>query len=459
MKHLLLLLLVFFPSIVSAQARAIQFQGALYISLEDLLSEDFLDASVEMTYWGRNLVIDYDDKRVIYENGGDQLRDADGKTHYLSNPVLVIEDKHYVPVDESAEPLGYTIKQNKLEYQGKSLTFKAKPLLNDYPYRSISKMSVTSEPRTVSEPLSAYTMLPPEEVVVELQVGTEIYIRRTFLLEGEEWVLAAINGPANYSIAIRREDLDESSDISSFDGTHLDRLFKRAHELAELEQGYCHGDREQLKGKVSLTSDLCWSIRPYEKEFYYELPNRSADGSQTVYCTQFISGRWLQQQPLAMADLLELEKEPSIDFIWGLHSWDHPKSGIFMNAYAPESLRGDTLHLEKILLEWGVVPEHFYRFPGLKHDETRLNEILAMSLLPVDCDSWVSGMHLDRPPHRVPATNGSILLVHGNGNEARGISRFFEWLEEEPDWEFAPIWEFVNADVDQSALFVEDEEE
>ena len=53
----------------------------------------------------------------------------------------------------------------------------------------------------------------------------------------------------------------------------------------------------------------------------------------------------------------------------------------------------------------------------------------------------------------MPATDGSILLVHGNGNEPGGITRFFEWFEAGAEWRPGPIWRFVNAETDQSALF------
>ncbi len=435
---------------------SVDFRETQYVDLEALLAPEFLDGSVEMTYWARNLVIDFDDIRVIFENGGDRLRDADGRTRYLEHPVLVLGEDHFVPIEECAAVFGFSSDGEALVWKDRRLKLESISVLGDFPFRKIGKVEPIHRSVELTDSVSVYTMLPPNDPSMTLEPGEKLLARRLFRLDGEPWVLAAIDGPKNISVALPEETFNTVSNDRHTTNTYLYRLKERALELAELEQGFCHGPREKLSNTVALTSDLCWSIREYEREFYQQLPSLS---NSTVYCTQFITGRWLEQHPLAMADCLALEEESNVDFTWALHSWDHPKSGIFMNDYAPESLRGDTLHQEKLLLEWGVVPEHFYRFPGLTHDRTRLKAAIDLDLLPVDCDSWVSAMHTHRPPHRFPATDGSILLVHGNGNEASGIRRFFGWESDHQDWEFGPIWEFVDAEVDQSELFIELEDE
>jgi peptidoglycan/xylan/chitin deacetylase (PgdA/CDA1 family) len=157
-----------------------------------------------------------------------------------------------------------------------------------------------------------------------------------------------------------------------------------------------------------------------------------------------MSGRWIEQHPTEMQQLIDLSRMPGVGITWGLHSWEHPKEQPFMNTFSPAVLRRDTLRLERLLLEWGIVPSVFYRFPGLVHDAPRLRTIAGMDLVAVDCDSWVASMELNQPPHRLPATDGSILLVHGNGNERRGIERLEEWLKDNPDIRLAPIHRFVQ---------------
>jgi hypothetical protein len=145
-----------------------------------------------------------------------------------------------------------------------------------------------------------------------------------------------------------------------------------------------------------------------------------------------------------MHALLALDEQPNVELIWSNHSWDHPKAGKFMNDYTPKQLRADTLRLEVRMLEWGVVPSAYYRFPGLIHDGARLKAILALDLLPIDCDCWMALVRPARPdPFYHPPGDGSIILVHGNGNEARGITAFDQWLTQHADWRWAPLHEFL----------------
>jgi hypothetical protein len=53
-------------------------------------------------------------------------------------------------------------------------------------------------------------------------------------------------------------------------------------------------------------------------------------------------------------------------------------------------------------------------------------------------------MRIDGSATRQLANDGSILLVHANGNEPRGIDRLFDWMEENDDWSFRPLWEFID---------------
>jgi hypothetical protein len=205
-----------------------------------------------------------------------------------------------------------------------------------------------------------------------------------------------------------------------------------------------HGDR-QLSRKVCLTIDLCWSLRRYEDALFTSLHQLASKSSKPIHPVLVVSGRWLEQHPLEMDNLIRLSHEPRMSVLWGLHSWDHPKSNGFMNDYPPEKLRSDTLRLERALLEWGIVPTVYYRFPGLIHDSIRLRETLDLDLLPIDCDSWLALVEQrNAAPFCLPPVGGSILLVHGNGNEPAGISALGRWLETHREWEFGPLSQFLT---------------
>jgi hypothetical protein len=98
--------------------------------------------------------------------------------------------------------------------------------------------------------------------------------------------------------------------------------------------------------------------------------------------------------------------------------------------------------LEHDLLEWGIVPTVYYRFPGLIHDRVRLETILGLNLLPIDCDSWIA-LAGSAHPYGRPVGDGSIILVHGNGNEPRGIVRLRTWSGDHRDWSWKPLADFL----------------
>ena len=192
---------------------------------------------------------------------------------------------------------------------------------------------------------------------------------------------------------------------------------------AKQESALRRGEPKRLDKTVAVTVDLCWSLRPYETKLFQTLKAVAAESKKKIHPVMFVSGRWLEQHPLEMHELVQLSLEPNIEIIWGHHSWDHPKAGGFMNDYPPPLLREDTLRLERLLLEWGIAPTVYYRFPGLIHDRARLGAILELDLFPIDCDSWLGGLvkRKDKGPFYYNVRDGGIILVPGNGNEPAGI--------------------------------------
>ena len=81
----------------------------------------------------------------------------------------------------------------------------------------------------------------------------------------------------------------------------------------------------------------------------------------------------------------------------------------------------EVLENEKLMIEYGVVPSVFFRFPGLYSGEKVFKKIMEYGLIPVGCDSWIAKGQYPRA--------GSIVLVHANGNEPIGIKRFIHLLE------------------------------
>ncbi len=75
------------------------------------------------------------------------------------------------------------------------------------------------------------------------------------------------------------------------------------------------------------------------------------------------------------------------------------------------------------MIEEGVTPSPFFRFPGLVSDRTIFRKVNGYGLIPLGSDAWLGKNQWPK--------NGSIILLHGNGNEPIGIHRFFKLLDNE----------------------------
>jgi peptidoglycan/xylan/chitin deacetylase (PgdA/CDA1 family) len=175
-----------------------------------------------------------------------------------------------------------------------------------------------------------------------------------------------------------------------------------------------------------LTVDLCPSKRPFEQSFFESVATLSQP--QPVPVTVAITGAWLISHEREFSWLREQERLGKLAITWVNHSLTHP-----YDATAPLQrtflltpgldLRNELLALETLLLERDVVPAPFFRFPGLVADEEAMQLVRELGMIPLGSDAWLAkGEH---------PRGGSIMLVHGNGNEPAGMRRFQE-LRQKP---------------------------
>ncbi len=74
------------------------------------------------------------------------------------------------------------------------------------------------------------------------------------------------------------------------------------------------------------------------------------------------------------------------------------------------------------MIEKGITPSLFFRFPGLVSAEALFLAVTGFGLIPLGSDAWLAKNQWPRP--------GSIVLVHANGNEPLGVRRFIRLLRE-----------------------------
>ena len=76
---------------------------------------------------------------------------------------------------------------------------------------------------------------------------------------------------------------------------------------------------------------------------------------------------------------------------------------------------------ERTVGEAHQIPFAFIRFPGLVANKKLIRKIRKYGLIPLGADAWLA-------KNKKP-TNGSIILVHGNSNEHRGIKMVMPILQ------------------------------
>ncbi len=195
---------------------------------------------------------------------------------------------------------------------------------------------------------------------------------------------------------------------------------------AEQDAGIVHA--LTLGNGVVLTIDLCPSARPLDRRLFTTLILDFAPAEKPVPVGIAITGRWMIEHPKDLAWLRQREREGEIAVTWINHSFNHryderlPLSQNFLleSGTDPDL---EVLATEKAMIDQGLLPSVFFRFPGLVSDPKLVGRIVAYGLIPVGSDAWLA-------KNQVPSA-GSIVLVHGNGNEPVGVDRLLALVKQE----------------------------
>jgi peptidoglycan/xylan/chitin deacetylase (PgdA/CDA1 family) len=176
---------------------------------------------------------------------------------------------------------------------------------------------------------------------------------------------------------------------------------------------------------VNLTIDLCPSQRPLTRKLFTQLIAVFAPEELPVPITIAITAVWMQQHPSDLGWLLGLVRSGKLDITWVNHTYHHqydPKLPLPENFLLEKNtnLDAEVLGNEQAMLEHGLLPSPFFRFPGLVSNRAVFDIITDYGLLPLGSDAWLAK---GQKP-----TQGSIVLVHGNGNEPVGITDFLKLL-------------------------------
>ena len=185
-----------------------------------------------------------------------------------------------------------------------------------------------------------------------------------------------------------------------------------------------------------LTVDLCPSSKTLQKEIFEKIQS----GHMTnVPVALAVSGLWIKNHHEEFSYLLQLHDQKKIRITWVNHSLTHPydkTKGIEENFLLSPGVdfSREVLGNELVMLGQGLVPSVFFRFPGLISSDKLIGQLKAWGLVPLGSNAWLGkGQKIK---------NGSIVLVHGNGNELSGLALLYKALEIQP--QINATWSDLN---------------
>ncbi|WP_024880941.1 polysaccharide deacetylase [Methylosinus sp. LW3] len=172
-----------------------------------------------------------------------------------------------------------------------------------------------------------------------------------------------------------------------------------------------------------LTGDLCPSQRPLDRDFLRRLAEL-APGAPVALS---VSGLWIERHGADFDWLMDEAASGTLRIDWVGHSYSHPyvprlADGQNYLLRPGVDLDAEIFRVERLLIERGATPSAFFRFPGLVADARLMEELRRRHLIALGADAWLV---LSPPPR-----DGSIVLVHPNGNEPAGLRLFSRLLEQ-----------------------------
>jgi hypothetical protein len=257
-------------------------------------------------------------------------------------------------------------------------------------------------------------------------------ILRSFVVDGQPRWLVVDPRTLHTAIVEARGTCAEAQVASALDPAWAGSAYGRAladgrsRESALADAGLTHV-RSEAHG-ISLTVDLCPSRRPLDRRLFLALLNELGKVESPVPVAVAVTGEWMDAHAPDLEWLAGLDRDGQLAITWINHSYHHPVSATLplRSNFLLEpgtDVRAEVLDTERALIERGLVPSVFFRFPGLVSSAALVETVIALGLVPVGSDAWLAKGQ--RP------ADGSVVLVHGNGNEPLGVRKFITLLQDE----------------------------
>ena len=250
--------------------------------------------------------------------------------------------------------------------------------------------------------------------------GREAIAIRSMTVDGAPLLLIA--DPERLTTRLERAACWACEDASeeSLADTRMMRAVRQAAEAPGLvhrgflqNAGLVHG----AEPGAFVTGDLCPSRRPLDRPFFDALMRQ---GPHTPVALS-ISGLWLIHHFDDYRWLLDRQAAGALDILWVNHTYHHPyqrgtpadRNFLLSEGVDPDA---EILEVERLLIANGQTPSLFFRFPGLISSAPLMQAVSRHHLISFGADAWLAAG--GKPGE------GSIVLVHPNGNEEIGLKLF-----------------------------------
>ncbi|MDP4207121.1 MAG: polysaccharide deacetylase, partial [Bacteroidota bacterium] len=175
-----------------------------------------------------------------------------------------------------------------------------------------------------------------------------------------------------------------------------------------------------------ITTDLCPSRKPLDYKLYQSIIRDLGKIKPIPICIT-LSGKWMEKHANDLNWLEQLNKAKIFQITWVNHSYTHPyKKRVPLDEdfllSKDVNLDYEILATEQKMLESGITPSIFFRFPGLVSDRKVFDKVVSYGIIPIGSNAWLAKGQKLKP--------GSIVLLHGNCNEPVGVNDFIQFLNE-----------------------------
>ncbi|UYH50956.1 hypothetical protein N5W20_07615 [Candidatus Kirkpatrickella diaphorinae] len=165
-----------------------------------------------------------------------------------------------------------------------------------------------------------------------------------------------------------------------------------------------------------LTIDMCPSSHAFNKDFYERLIALGA--RHHLPMTIDVSGLWIVRHGEEYSWLKKAIAAGQLHVTWVNHAYLHrylrdaPLERNFLLIPGTD-VDSEILEVKKLLIADNQTPSIFFRYPGLVSDSYVATRTRELGVIPLGADAWLAKGQ--------PIRDGSIVLVHANGNEPAGL--------------------------------------